>query len=181
MTTPAVDPELKTSTTSAKDLLPHPGPRPSSHEAAAHLKSTKARLGAQGLLIVAEGGIPPEVDLIIDVDLTCLPVPPVGHPQYERILESRMKLDIVNTRNARQREQLTYKAWTSLYGLISNCCEKTHPTLHEELYELCRLDQRGVQGGYFDGPRAWQIYLQSLTAERTNVDRDSYELALKLS
>ena len=105
-------------------------------------------------------------------------MPTVGQPQYERALESRIKIEAVNKRNAVLRDQLTYEAWTRLYGLLSDSCETTHPTMHEEMYELCRLDKRGVTGGYFDGPRAWKIYLNSLTEERTKVDRDSYELAL---
>ena len=180
MTTLIDDPVSESTSTSTTSLIPHPGPRPKAHKAAAHLKSTKARLGSQGLLVPAEGGVPPEVDLIVDVDLSGLPVHPVGHPQYERALEFRMKVEVTNTVNARKREQLTLKAWTKVYGLLSACCETTHPVLHEEMYELCRLDKRGVPGGYFDGPRSYKLYLASLTGPRTKEDREVYELALKL-
>ena len=163
MTTLIDDPVSESTSTSTTSLILHPGPRPKAHKAAAHLKSTKARLGSQGLLVPAEGGVPPEVDLIVDVDLSGLPVHPVGHPQYERALEFRMKVEVTNTVNARKREQLTLKAWTRVYGLLSASCETTHPVLHEEMYELCRLDKRGVSGGYFDGPRCYKLYLASLT------------------
>ena len=129
MTTPAGDPTSESSSVPTSLLLPHPGPRPHPHEAAAHLKSTKARLGAQGLLVAAEGGVPPEVELIIDVDLSGLPVHSVGHPQYERSLEFRMKVEVQNTINEKKREQLTYKSWSRVYGTLSACCETKHPCL----------------------------------------------------
>ena len=94
MTTLIDDPVSESTSTSTTSLILHPGPRPKAHKAAAHLKSTKARLGSQGLLVPAEGGVPPEVDLIVDVDLSGLPVHPVGHPQYERALEFRMKVEV---------------------------------------------------------------------------------------
>ena len=40
------------------------------------------------------------------MDLSGLPVYPVGHPQYERTLEFRMKVEVANTINERKREQL---------------------------------------------------------------------------
>ena len=162
--------ETSTSTTGLR-LTPHPGPHPLAHECRTWLRNTKARLGR--LLPVAEGQNSPAADLIVDHDLSKVPLFPVGHPYYEKRFELRMKLERENDVMARKRFDLKMSDWTTIYLALSLCCEDTHPALHEEMYEHCRLDARGVPGGY-DGPMAWKFVLNSLTVTARSSDTTAY-------
>ena len=74
----------------------------------------------------------------------------------------------------RKRFDIQMTEWTSIYIALAQCTETSHPTLHEEMYECCRLDDRGVPGAY-DAPMAWQFVLDSLTVTtRSKEDKKYY-------
>ena len=175
----------RTTSGKSKELRPNPGPRPPKHIAEKHLKSTEGVLAAQHLLVVAHGGEHPDVEILEEWDLDLLPLPPPDHPQYLRILSERNKMERENVKIRKLAKTRTLQAWTELYNHLLASCEDTHPTLHDEMYALCRLDKRNdhthVPGGYADGPRAYQLYLDALFPdERTKMDREIYEKALKM-
>ena len=90
MKSDATDDQTRPTTTSGLILQDHPGPHPKAHEARVWLRNTKARLGR--LLPVAEGKESPTAALIIDHDLTKVPMHHSGHKNYEKRMETRMKL-----------------------------------------------------------------------------------------
>ena len=70
-----------------------------------------------------------------------------------------------------------------LYNSIAQCCEKTAPILFRTIFDSCNLEKtRGIVGGFFDGPRAWQWVLVWLSGggRRTKADKDYYRLAERL-
>ena len=176
MTSDAKDDQTRISTTSGLILADHPGPHPKAHEARVWLRNTKARLGR--LLPVAEGKESPTAALIIDHDLTKVPMHPANHRNHDKRLETRMKLTRENEIMMRKRFDIQMSEWTSIYIALAQCTETSHPTLHEEMYECCRLDDRGVPGAY-DAPMAWQFVLDSLTVTtRSKEDKKYYDVCL---
>ena len=167
-----------TISSSSLRLLKHPGPHPMAHESRDWLRSSRARLGR--LLPVAERQNSPAAELIVDHDLGMVPAFPIGHPYYDKRMELRMKLQRENAVFALKRFDLLMSDWTKIYLAVMECCEFSHPTLHEEIYEHCRLDARGVPGGY-DGPMAWSFVVLSLTVTvRSKADKNYYDLCLKV-
>ena len=67
-----------------EDLLAHAGTQ--------WKEAAETRLSALKLLHVAQGGMPPAVLEIIDVDLTDLPSLPAGHRDHHRREETRIKV-----------------------------------------------------------------------------------------
>ena len=157
-------------------LPPHPGLRAYRHVSVAHLRETKTILANNGLLEAAEGGYPPKVLLLKDVDISRL-----YSADPEKLAALTHKARQKNSKNAERRNLWMLEAWTKIYASLSDCCRTTCPALHEELYALCGLESRGVRGGYMDGPLAFRLYVASLEpAVRTKADRDYYERMLTL-
>ena len=140
------------------------------------------KLAAEDMIVVAETGRPPSLAEIVDVDLADFPELPVTHPQHERRKTERKKFLAQNTSNAERRRRLTFRAWTRLFESIRSSCMPKAPLLAFELFDLCALDSRGVTGGYFDGPRAWQIVTRRIEGEteRTESDKNFYLTALEM-
>ena len=134
------------------------------------------------LLTVAEGNEPPEVKCIVDVDLDELPELPVTHKEHHRRQEARMKVIAQNEANERKRESIIYDKWTELYTVLKTCTEVTAPVTSRQLVEACDMKAlHGIEGGYFDGPRAWRILQHKLfKGHRSEVDKDYYRTAERL-
>ena len=135
-------------------LPPHPGLRAYRHVSVAHLRETKTILANHGLLEAAEGGYPPKVLLLKDVDISRL-----YSADPEKLAALTHKAQQKNSKNAERRNLWMLEAWTKIYASLSDCCRTTCPALHEELYALCGLESRGVRGGYMDGPLAFRLYV----------------------
>ena len=84
-----------------------------------------------------------------------------------------------NRANEERRFTLTMEAWTEVYTFLKSCTESSAPVLSRQLRDSCDLMKtRSLPGGYFDGPRAWQIVLQKLAGgKRTEMDKDFYRSA----
>ena len=87
-----------------------PGEDFQAHEASHYKEQVDARLTALGLISVAQGHPPASVKAIKDYDLSILPVYPPSHKDYFRTLESRMKMELINSQNAEKRAELEYAA-----------------------------------------------------------------------
>jgi hypothetical protein len=110
------------------------------------------RLAPHELVVVAETGVPPAANEIIDIDLDDFPELPQHHPHHERRMETR-KLHIKqNQQNIERRARLTLRAWTTLFEVLRSCCVTKAPLLAVELFEVCALSSAGIVGGWFDGP-----------------------------
>ena len=48
--------------------------------------------------------------------------------------------------------------------------------LATKLYEVCALSRAGIVGGWFDGPRAWQILLERIEGDG---ERSEYDTTLR--
>ena len=158
----------KTKTAALHDDFPQlPGEQVLAHQGTAWWEAAEARLAAKRLLVVAQGGTPPEVDSILDVDLSSVPELPPEHRDYHRRMETRTKIQTQNEANRIRRWHLTMQAWTELYTLVKTATEVTAPTLSREMKELCDLYRSdGIAGGYFDGPRAWRMIEDRLFGRR---------------
>ena len=100
------------------ELPQFPGEDFLAHEGSLWLEAAEARLAARKLLAVANGSPPPGAKAIIDVDLTSLPPLPPTHRDYNRRLETRIKVQTTNRENDEKRLQITLDAWTELYTLL---------------------------------------------------------------
>ena len=134
-------------------LLAHPGCRSHQHKNTAHLRHVRAVLAEHGLLEVAEGGQSLRVRTIEIVNLADVPGD-ASDPRYQMTLFKISKRNEINSVKAVQWE---YQDWTMIYVALYECCAETHPALAEEMYATCRLDLRGVAGGFFDGPRSYKM------------------------
>ena len=166
-----------------KDFPQYPGEGCLQHAAAMYKEQVETRLAANHLLVVAQGGSPPAADCIIDVSLSDVPLLPTTHRDYERRMETRIKIQNTNAQNAVKRYNLTMDAWTEIYTLFKTSTESAAPALSRELKELCDLSQtRKLSGGYFDGPRAYRLVMHRLSggARRTHADKDFYRQAERI-
>ena len=174
-------PEKKTESLAVSNAAfpAYPGEDCLAHDAKLYQEQVEARFAARSLLVVAQGGSPPAADAIIDIDLSKLPPLPESHRDFNRREEVRIRIGTQNTANQRRRVQLTMEAWTEIYTLLKTSTETTAPVLSRELKEVCDLAVvRNIPGGYFDGPRAWQIVLDRLQGgKRTEMDKDFYRTA----
>jgi len=160
---------------------PFPGENPLQHEAHIWLEIAEARLASAGLLIVANGGTPAAARHILDVPLDQLPPLPPDHRDFERRIETRIRIETENRKNAARRYDLTMAAWTSIYAALKECTARTAPLLSRELLDVCDLSLAGVADGYFDGPRAWRMAVHRLAGEeRTKQDKEYYRTAESL-
>ena len=85
------------------------------------------------LLAVAQGQIPAAAAQIIDIDLSSLPELPQDHRDYQRRLETRIKVQAQNDANASKRWAIVMDAWTDLYIAIKACTETTAPVFSRQL------------------------------------------------
>ena len=152
------------------------------HAATQWKEDAEATLAGLKLLAVAQGGNHPEAEAIIDVDLSEHPELDLTHRDYCRRMEFRSKVIAQNKSNALKRQRIMLEAWTELYTLLKKCTEKTAPVLSRKLMTLCDMaTTHSMPGGYYDGPRAWQLALGALrSAERTEADKDFYRTAERL-
>eukprot|EP00966_Prymnesium_polylepis_P245889 5687944-Prymnesium_polylepis.1 len=60
---------------------------------------------------------------------------------------------------------MTLRAWTTLFEALRSCCVAKAPLLALELFDVCALDRAGIEGGWFDGPRAWQILIERIEGD----------------
>ena len=109
----------------------------------------------------------------------------LGHIKFGKIdiLDEINRIKTRNKQNAIPRWFIIMSAWTMLYNSIAQCCEKTAPILFRTIFDSCNLEKtRGIIGGFFDGPRAWQWVLIWLTGggRRTKSDKDYYRTAERL-
>ena len=127
------------------------------HEQVKHAREVEAALAGMGLLLTAQGGMPAKLELIVDVDVRLIPGSP-GTPAYDlEVFRQTLK----NERNRSKRKVIFFKDWTKIYSFLSELCVEACPSLYEELYDMCRLDIRGIPGGVFDGPLAYRMYMAS--------------------
>ena len=162
---------------SSIELPPFPGEEPLSHAAAQWREAVESRLAAAQLLGVAEGGLPPAAEQIIDYPLDQIPELPAEHRDHERRRETRIAKLLENKVKEHKRHHLTMSAWTELYAAIARSTEATAPMFHRELRDLCDLSAHAgspVVGGQFDGPRAWRLALAKLAGSgpRAKADKE---------
>ena len=113
--------------------------------------------------------MPAKLELIVDVDVRLIPGTPGTSSHDLEVFRQTLK----NERNRSRRKVIFLKAWTKIYSFLSELCVDACPSLYEELYNMCRMDLRGIPGGVFDGPLAYRMYMASLKpAERTKEDRE---------
>ena len=95
--------------------------------------------------------------------------------------DARTKIIAQNKANVERRARMTLRAWTTLFEALRSCCVPKAPLLALELYEVCALDRAGIVGGWFDGPRAWNILLERIEGdgERSEYDKNFYTTALE--
>ena len=165
--------EKLSSTTSKIELPPFPGEVVLAHEGRKWKVAATVKLAPYELVVVAETGVPPAVNEIIDVDLDDFPELLQNHLQHERRKSERIRFQQQNDANVEKRARMTLRAWTLLFESLRSCCVPRAPLLAEELFELCALEHAGVAGGYFDGPRSWPILLDRIEGdgERTEYDK----------
>ena len=165
------------------DFPQYPGEDCLQHAATTYREQAEARLAHLHLLVVAQGGVPPSVDCIIDVDLDDIPELPQSHRDYHRRMELRIKVRRDNEQNAAKRYGLIMDAWTEVYTILKTSTEVSAPVLSRELKECCDLSQtRKLAGGYYDGPRAWRLILERLEGggKRTHADKEFYRQAERI-
>ena len=80
----AMSDESKGSATSKIDLPPFPGERVLAHEGRNWRIAAIVKLAPHELVVVAETGVPPAANEIIDVDLDDFPELSNDHPHFER-------------------------------------------------------------------------------------------------
>ena len=154
-----------------------PGEDLLAHEGTLWIEQAEARLGT--LLAVAQGHPPARNARLVDIDLTALPLLPIGDAGYARRLELRIRYQSQNDANVRARFDNTMEDWTTIYTGLKVCTETTAPMLSRELKELCDLSATaGLPGGNYDGPRAWRHVLDKIRGgQRTATDKDFYRKA----
>ena len=152
------------------------------HDVARRLEEiAKYKMSSAGLLEVANGQDHPDVQALLDYDLTELPpVPPdPSDSSYVKLLELHAKWKMHNQRNATERFNKQLKYMDSVYDAVATSAEKTAPMFFEELKDACAYANTmpGVPQlkDHYDGARAWQMYLAKLNEERTDEDREYYQ------
>ena len=160
------------------NLPAFPGEDFYSHAASAYREQVEARLAELGWLAAAQGLQSEAVKAIVDIDLTRLPELDPADRDYNRRLETRIKLEAQNEANRQRRCAIQLSEWTKIYAALKKSTETSAPVLSRELQERCDLSKRSppVAGGYFDGPRAWRMVLHKLSmgGERSQQDKNFY-------
>ena len=175
----AVNPDTRTVGAAPTHFPQFPGEDCLAHAATLYIEQAEAYLISRGLLIVARGEIPQSVKQIVDVDLSQLPALPQSHPGYDRRLETRIKIKAQNAANKMKRRHLLLTDWTEVYTLLKVSTETTAAVFSRELKDECDLfATRKMEGGYFDGPRAWRMTLLKLKGgQRSKADKEFYRAA----
>ena len=166
----------------SKELQQFPGEECHAHVGAQWWEHAEAILAGLHLLAVAQGYEPASARHIKDINLAEIPELPTNHRDHQRRLESRIKVKAQNESNAEKRRTLKLEAWTQLYALFKTSTELTAPVFSRELKKLCDLSVTlGVEGGYFDGPRAYRMTWHKIHArERSEADKDYYRDAERI-
>ena len=169
---------MKSISPTNSDFPQFPGEDFLAHAAATYKEQVETALAMRELLFVAQGGEHPSVKAIKDVDLTRLPALAPTDRDYNRREETRIKILTQNEANAEKRIALQLKYWTEVYAWFKQSTELSAPVLSRELKDACDLSTRGVEGGFFDGPRAYAIVLHRLAnPNRSEADKDFYRAA----
>ena len=170
-------------------LLPCPGEDALLHTRIEWKDSAIYRLADAGLLAVAEGEIPSEATEIVDVPLDEYPILPSDHPHFYRNHTERLRISATNKANKIKRRNITLRSWTHLYSSLARATETTCPLLYKEMKTICDLSTtHNIKGGYFNGPRGWQLVLTRLGLDgtggnvitRTKKDQKYYDAAQQL-
>ena len=71
---------------------------------------------------------------------------------------------------------------TELYGFIAQACADTAPDLARKIREQCDYSALGISGGWYDGPRAYNMMILHINGDagRTRADKQFYDHALEL-
>ena len=80
----------------AADFPQYPGEDVLAHNAVDFQEKAENTLAPLGLLAVVHGEEPASVRAIVDVDLSLMPELPLGHRDYHRRMESRIKIQAQN-------------------------------------------------------------------------------------
>ena len=113
----------KDAAANSNDFPQFPGEDVLAHAGSQWKEAAETRLSTMKLLHVAQGGLPPSVLEIIDVDLTSLPSLPEGHRDFHRREETRIKVMTQNKSNDQRRQTLILEARTAVYALLKTSTE----------------------------------------------------------
>ena len=165
----------------AATLQKFPGENPILHESVQWWESTQIRLAVAGLIKTANGQAPDEALLIIDTDMSELPVLDVNHRDFERRNEVRLMEKKRNAVNRRKRYRIIMGQRTAVFSSLFNACEESAPMFARELREACDYARVGIEGGYFDGALAYRkVYAKLFAAKRSQADVEFYDTAKSL-
>ena len=173
-----------------KLLLPvAPGPaQPLTHLAVRFRKKLDASLSSQGYYDVAHGRESSRVAQIKVLDLTRHPglsavhlasLPPERRYRYE---VERAKLELQVEQAMQKKYDVTMDERTILCEAIAISNDTNNPVLAKRIRDDCNYTASlGIAGGYYDGPRAYNLQIQFLIspAGRSEWDKNFYELAWK--
>ena len=120
----------------------HPGPRPLKGVAEKYKEDVDQKLGAQHLLAVAQRELHIDCELYPMWDLAALPLPDTTHRDYNRIFQYHQRCERENAINLHKQKKIMLGAWTSILNQLLEACKVSHPALHRDLIESCRLDKR---------------------------------------
>ena len=119
------------------NLPPFPGEDFYSHAASAYREQVEARLAELGWLASAQGLQSEAVKAIVDIDLTRLPELDPADRDYNRRMETRIKLEAQNEANRQRRCAIQLSEWTKIYAALKKSTETSAPVLSRELQERC--------------------------------------------
>ena len=151
------------------------------HEAVQYWEDAQSALSGAGLLRVAQGLDPEEVEKYPVMDLDEIPALPVSDPGHHRRHETRARQKTLNASHRKLRYALVMKSRTAVYMAFYKSASKNAPVFARELREACDYSRDGVEGGYFDGVTAYRMAYEKLfRITRTEQDKDFYDVAKRL-
>ena len=133
------------------------------HEAVQYWEDAQSALSGAGLLRVAQGLDPEEVEKYPVMDLGEIPALPVSDPGHHRRHETRARQKTLNASHRKLRYALVMKSRTAVYTAFYKSASKNAPVFARELREACDYSRDGVEGGYFDGVTAYRMYTMSFS------------------
>ena len=113
------------------------------HDAVQYWENLQAALAHATLLKAAMGMEPDESRKIVDINLNDLPILPDNHPQYERRLETRLRVKTQNRSNRRARYAIAMKQRTDVYTMLYQSAQSNAPMFARELREACDYTRLG--------------------------------------
>ena len=184
------DESTSTSGGPRKLLLPvAPGPaQPLTHLAVRFRKKLDASLSSQGYYDVAQGRESSRVAQIKVLDLALHPglsptdlvsLSPDRRYRYEI---ERSKLELQVEQAMQKKYDVTMDERTVLCEAIAISNDTNNPVLAKRIRDDCNYTATlGIAGGYYDGPRAYNLQIQFLISPggRSEWDKNFYELAWK--